>query len=351
MHPSGYFSHTFEQSREKFLRACASQNILVAAYVHPLSKDDAILACDVAYIGVENPNNLLILVSGVHGVELYPGSACQTGWLETGGAAQLSSNTGCLLVHAINPWGAAHYRRNTEDNIDLARNFCDFSKAAPINEAYGDLHQAIMTGQPAVDAYAAQCGPQAFVNTLMQGQYTHKDGFGYGGIAPCWSNTTLRAILEDYCEVQNISVIEYHSGLGPYGYGMAVTFDEGDALDRTKSWFGPWTVAPNDRAKAEDMHEASGHTSQAYKDAFSSSQLSAIVLEYGTVEPQTSLPIMLEDHRLTVSPNADSGKLKAVRSANLAVHNPDDPDWQQAIWDRSNLAIKQALRGLEGEKT
>lgn len=337
MHPGGYFSRRFKDARAAFLAACSGQ--AVSTYAHPLGDG---LACDVVRVGPATAKKLLILISGVHGVELYPGSACQTGWLRSG--PELPEDTACLLIHAINPWGAKHFRRNTEDNIDLARNFCDFTSALPENSKYPALHAAIAEGGDIVGRKMAEMGEQTFVNGLMQGQYSHADGFGYGGQAPCWSNKTLRSILKDHAgAASNVAVIEYHSGLGPYGYGMAVTFDQGDMLARTKDWFGPWTLAPHEGEGDGPGHAVIGHTSNAYRDAFRSSKVSAVVLEYGTVPPQVSLPIMLEDHRLTVS---QSDGLQDVREKNLAVHNPPDPDWQQAVWDRSQLAIAQALRGL-----
>src|SRR5262249_8117591 len=74
---------------------------------------------EIARIGPADAKKLLILVSGTHGVEGYPGSACHTGWLAAGHfARQAGPDTAVLFVHAINPFGFAWGRRTNEDNVD-----------------------------------------------------------------------------------------------------------------------------------------------------------------------------------------------------------------------------------------
>ena len=58
-------------------------------------------------------------------------------------AAKLPEGLAHLAIHAINPYGFAWLRRVTEDNVDLNRNFVDFSEALPVNPGYEDLATAI----------------------------------------------------------------------------------------------------------------------------------------------------------------------------------------------------------------
>ena len=46
-------------------------------------------------------------------------------------ALALAAGLRVVLLHAINPWGFSWARRVTEDNVDLNRNFRDFSRPAP----------------------------------------------------------------------------------------------------------------------------------------------------------------------------------------------------------------------------
>lgn len=345
--PAAYFTRDYHAARDAFLDAARQAGASLTTYGHPLSTAEQPLACDVAAIGPEDANGLLMLVSGVHGVELFVGSACQTGWLLEDGAASLPPRTRAVLVHAINPWGARHYRRNTEDNVDLGRNFHEFDGPLPDNREYSALHEALTYGDDAVIAdFIATHGEMAYVNAIMRGQFDHADGFGFGGRAPVWSNTTLRRIVAEHgTGAERVAVLEYHSGLGPYGYGAIVNFQAGEDVARARRTFGGWLLTPNAPGNRGHGHKASGTTTNAYRDAFTGVELTVGVVEFGTVEPRVSLPVMLADHRLTIvgGPVAEH---EAIRAQNLACHSPHDPDWQQAVWDRSNLAIAQALRTL-----
>ncbi|MEJ0064575.1 MAG: DUF2817 domain-containing protein [Caulobacteraceae bacterium] len=46
------------------------------------------------------------------------------------------------MIHAINPYGFAWLRRVTEENIDLNRNWIDFSQPPPANPGYDELADA-----------------------------------------------------------------------------------------------------------------------------------------------------------------------------------------------------------------
>ena len=44
-----------------------------------------------------------------------------------------------LYVHALNPYGFSWWRRTTHENVDLNRNFRDFSAELPRNPAYDEI--------------------------------------------------------------------------------------------------------------------------------------------------------------------------------------------------------------------
>ena len=108
---------------------CEQRDIAVQIFKHPLTgPNDLAIGADVALVGDPDAENLVLLVSGTHGVETLVGSGCQVAWLDRYTAEDLPKNTAVLLIHAMNPHGAAWRSRYTEDNIDLNRNFVDHSK-------------------------------------------------------------------------------------------------------------------------------------------------------------------------------------------------------------------------------
>ena len=173
------FARDFVQSRDRFLAAADRAGAALTSISHPLKGSQGEnLATDVARIGSTEADRLVVLITGVHGVEHYAGSACVCDWLQGGGAASLPSDMALLVIHAINPWGASYYRRYTEDNIDLARNFLDFSEAFPDSPSYEKVHPRLMQiaeGEAAevVHQLYEELGERDAIDSLMSGQYQY----------------------------------------------------------------------------------------------------------------------------------------------------------------------------------
>ena len=116
---------------------------IVESFAHPMKgPDGGALATDVAWIGPRSARKRLLLTSSTHGIEGYCGSGCQISWLENRHYYRdARPDTAVILVHAINPHGFAYGRRVTEDNVDLNRNFVDFSQPLPENKDYEALQE------------------------------------------------------------------------------------------------------------------------------------------------------------------------------------------------------------------
>ncbi len=69
-------------------------------------------------------NRALVISSGLYGVEGLFGSAVQLALLERYlPDYRLPPDLAIVIIHILNPFGCAWYRRWNEDNIDLNRNF------------------------------------------------------------------------------------------------------------------------------------------------------------------------------------------------------------------------------------
>lgn len=340
------FARDYYSARRQFLHAAERRGAVLEHIQHPLRGEaEEPLFVDVARLGPTEANQVLVLISGVHGVELCAGSGCQVSYLAHD--APLPPDLAIVLVHAINPWGAAHLRRCTEDNVDLARNFLAHDEPRPNNPAYERIHDQLCAAdydmfKKNVAAIAEELGQQALIGALMGGQYEHADGFSYGGACPAWSHRAILDILTRQTQgAKTVTIIEYHSGLGPYGYGMAVSMQTGRALERSRNMFGQWLVAP--REGRGDAHSVPGHTTDGYSRALAGKQLASIVLEFGTYPPLQSLPVLLDDHWLHRHGELLSERGKSIKARNLEMHLPSDPEWARAVADRSAQATRQAL--------
>ena len=103
---SEYFAHSYSEARAKFLAAAGAAGSHLDHYVLPNFRgpNDEDLVVDVALLGAQNPENLLLLISGTHGVEGICGSGCQIGYLADQLYEALSSTTGVILVHCAEPF-------------------------------------------------------------------------------------------------------------------------------------------------------------------------------------------------------------------------------------------------------
>ncbi len=149
------------------------------------------LSIDLAQTGDERAPGLLLLTSGTHGVEGFCGSGCQVALLhdEAFLAAVAQSRVSVLMLHALNPYGFSHLRRANEDNVDLNRNFVDFSAPLPANRGIrarsircccrprGRRRRTTRRSS----ARIARDGVQAFQAAVTGGQYAFADGMFYGG--------------------------------------------------------------------------------------------------------------------------------------------------------------------------
>jgi len=152
-----------------------------------------------------------------------------------------------LYIHALNPYGFSWWRRVTNENVDLNRNWHDFSKPLPANPAYDAIAEALVPAQwpPSAQseqrlaALVAEHGPKALQAAITGGQHAHPQGLFFGGQAPTWSQQTLRQVLREHGRrARQIAWIDLHTGLGPNGHGELIFAcrDDAAALARAKAF-------------------------------------------------------------------------------------------------------------------
>lgn len=353
------FAGDFARARQKFLAACTLRGLAPQSFLHPLAgAQGEVLATDVVRIGPQDARRVLVLTSGVHGVELFAGSGCQIDWLLTHDAAALPPGTAVLVVHAINPWGASWLRRYTEDNIDLCRNFVDYAAMPqpPASVDYPQLHPAIAIDPQDVAAVAeadallrafeAKHGHQALYAGLMGGQYAWPEGMGYGGMQPTWSRRTIEDVLQQHCAAAtDVCLVDYHTGLGPHGYGSVVALQQGEALARMRRAFGAWVEAVFEEGTPENFAPVHGHSTPGYERALPNATVTAAVLEFGTGRPQRMLELLVQDQREWAT-GRGRDHVPPVREELLRFFYPADAAWQRSLVDQSRQIIARALRFL-----
>ena len=360
------FSGSYAEARIKFLEAAATAGVNVQSHAHPLKgRNGEDLAMDVAHDGPMDAQNLLIISSACHGAEGYCGSGVQVHalydaeWLEKARA----SGTAVLYIHALNPYGFSHIRRTTHENVDLNRNFQDFSKPLPDNAAYRALHPLILPevwppnadNQAAIADFIATRGQSAYQSAITQGQHEFADGLFYGGNSPTWSNQTVRKVLRQHAvHTKRIAWIDLHTGLGDSGVGERIWAgrDEPAAVARARQWWGggkdghaatPITSIYDGSSTSAFLTGLMWHS--IYQEA-PQAEYTGIAMEYGTVPVLDVLQALRGEHWLNNHPEAPPELARQIKAQMMNAFYTDTDLWRGQIINQARQAMFQAVDGL-----
>jgi Protein of unknown function (DUF2817) len=375
------FSSSYAQARVKFLEAASKAGLPIESLVHPQpGQQGETLAIDVVLDGSPDAQHLLLLSSGCHGVEGFCGSGVQVfalhdqEWRDKAKAAGVA----VLYIHALNPYGFSHLRRVTHENVDLNRNFQNFSQPLPAithNPSYASLHDLLLpTDWPPTPENIAlladwmraravndsknadeKSGLRAFQQAITQGQYTHPDGLFYGGNAPTWSNRSLRSVLQKYAQrCAHLAWIDLHTGLGPRGLGERIFAckDDAQAYARAVRWWGN-VCNPSGETPITSIYNGSSSSAfltglmwqSAYEEA-PQAQYTAIAMEYGTVPVHDVLHALRAEHWLAKHPHASPELAASIKQLLRDAFYIDADDWKGQIISQARQAMFQAVDGL-----
>ena len=357
------FSINHIEARDEFLAAARRRGATITHWPHPLTGPHGeALACDSAWLGPADASRALVIISGTHGVEAYAGSGPQIAFLRGPLSQHLPPDTGVLLMHAVNPHGFAWQRRVTEENVDLNRNWIDFSQPLPANPGYGELHPhytprsldetTLAACDAAIDAYRQRHGEHAERVARSTGQYTHADGLFYGGSGPTWARRTSEAILQQHLAPRangrklTVAIVDMHTGLGPYGYGEPICNHApgSERVQRARAWWGDSVTEP--LLGTSSSQEKFGLTEFGYERALAHADIAFVALEFGTYAPPRGARVLRDDAWLWTHGDPRGPEAATIRQAMRDHFFPPHDDWKEMVLFRSHQVYRQALRGL-----
>ncbi len=356
------FSASYAKARVQFLEAAVLAGLQIESHNHPLDgAEDETLAMDVARDGAMDADKLLIISSACHGIEGYCGSGVQVFALHDAEWLQKARDAGVavLYVHALNPHGFSFGRRVTHENVDLNRNFMDFTQPLPVNAAYNEAQDLILPAQwpqtpqvqQAIDQYVAERGLKAWQAAVGQGQYQHADGMFFGGKAPTWSNQTIRKVLRQHgSTAKRLAWIDLHTGLGPSGYGERIFTGPNDAamLARARRWWDGGGATPV--TSLDDGSSSSPPlTGLLWNSALQEcpqAQFTGIALEYGTQPVRQVHDALRGDHWCHNHVDADPALRQRTQQQMRDAFYEDTDVWKGQIVSQARQAMFQAVDGL-----
>jgi len=347
-------SPTYAVAREAFLAVAAAAGAQLSTFPHPRTGPEGeALSVDVAALGPADASTVVVVFSATHGVEGYCGSALQTHWLARH-AAERPAGIRVVHVHALNPFGMAWVRRVNEDNVDLNRNFIDWSQPIPTNDEYDGIASTVVPADWSDETQQRTMlellglvetwGYPRMQTVVSGGQYSQPKGVFYGGAGPVWSHHFLR----DWCaanlvSAQRVLLIDLHTGLGPWGHGeLIASAAPGDPLfDRALAlWPDSKSMLAGDSVSAV----LAGDWLNIADDLAPHAEVTPICVEYGTVEGITVLQSLRADAWLHGYGDPTGPDAPAIRAQVRAAFADDDPAWIAACWPRFHEVLTAALR-------
>jgi hypothetical protein len=351
---------TYDECRARFRRAATEAGLAVKALpIQATGPEGQALTVDVVSLGAKHPDRCLVVLSGVHGVEGFATSAMQVELLSRLAIADPTWPAGAalLLVHAVNPWGMAWWRRQNESNVDLNRNWRRDDVTPLHNDAYDEMHAHACPDTdelPAIDSMLAEAqrwvhdrGVAWVRDGITRGQYRHADGLHFGGDRTEESTRLIEQVVPArLAGVERVLTVDLHTGHGPYGELTALSDrPPGSAQDAMLR-------AIFDRVESTSENPAattglkSGQIANGLAEVLPGATCFATSLEVGTVDDLTQLGATYQEQWVYRRGDRTVPEHAAAVWTYRCCFTPDDPEWEALALERGRQALDRAVATL-----
>jgi hypothetical protein len=359
MGPLAAFPSDYVSARERFRILSAERGWLQEA--HPVAAPghgEWDLTIDAARLGPTGAEGLLIISSGLHGVEAPFGSAVQLAWLESLPRGwQLPAGWRILLVHALNPWGFAHVRRFNEDNIDLNRNFLEASAIDELRRAdeesgYGRFDRYLNPSRPpgrfnffpfVAGWMIVRHGKRRLRQILPVGQYAFPKGIFFGGHSPARST---RIVMENaprwVGSAKRIIHLDFHTGLGEWGRCKLLTMEGSDTplMQRAIELFGRESTEPHGGPTA---YASRGDMGVWHSRRFADREYLFLVAEFGAYPAVHTLGALRAENQAHHWGDPASRSYRRAKERLLEAFVPRSPQWREVVVGEALRLIDRSL--------
>ena len=369
---SEVFFDEYDEVREHFMDTVnelkeAGYNVQLSSYAID-EKDD--LYIDSMYIpATDKQTNLIVITTGVHGMEGYIGSVMlDVFWDEIYASEINKANTGVLIVANVNPYGMKYHRRYNENNVDLNRNFIlDWNSFdTTVNKDYpkvdtflgpkvtmGNIIGHELSFYGSMIKELVEDGADTISNALLGGQYEYAEGVYYGGNGDEASTTYLKDVFKQTLEseYENIVHIDVHSGYGPR-YNMVIFNSVFETMTEAESveLFGYDYIIAND---SDDFYATTGDTTDFYyrlKESLDTdNSLFSTCFEFGTIgdsflDSIISMKYTIEENQNHWNPSKNAITNEIIKERYYELFYPTEKEWREKTVEDFAIACKGVLK-------
>lgn len=349
-----YYNESYEECRQAFRHEA---QLLLSQYEQaelsfvrvPCEKDND-LSIDILYLPpLRETDKLLVLSSGVHGVEGYTGSAVQQMIMKELITPDALSEMGVLIIHGVNPYGFKYLRRVTENNVDLNRGSeIDSTLFEKKNPGYSELYDLINPkGQVSTNSFANQffylksiskilkASMSVTRQAIVQGQYEYPEGLFFGGSDFESQIDSLRMILPEYFASYNtILEIDLHAAFGSRGvlHLLPSSIDDPELIRKTESIFEGQHI---EWGNTDDFYTISGGFADAFLSKLNPDALYlSMVFEWGTFDTKKtfgsikSLQTMVNENQGSHYGYKNDNQERKIKRAAMELDYPSSEAWR-----------------------
>ena len=318
------------------------------------------LTVDVARLGPPKATSLLVLSTGLHGVEGPVGMPM----LQIAHQQLLqrpSNSIGLLMIHALNPFGFAWSRRQDQEGIDLNRNFLlKGEKYQGSARVYQKMDSWLNPPSPPCrDAFTIRTvgqvlrhGFRATKQAIVEGQYDFPRGLFYGGSQNSWVMKLLASNWQGWVgDAKQILHLDAHSGLGPWGQLQLLGDSPQTSIDHRKLLHCFPKHAKDFSLEAPVHYHARGGLGRWCGQQLPTKDYRYFCAEFGTYGPLKTLAALRQEQRLWEWGQHERRCPSRYREALREIFCPQSPRWRKAVVDQSIEVIDGSLKYLGEEES
>lgn len=345
------FLNTYDEVRTHLQQLSASLNTQLHSYA--IDEDDGLYIDSFYLPSTGEKTNLVVLTTGVHGMEGYIGAAMLDVFFAEVYPTLDQETTGVLVVANVNPYGMKYFRRYNENNVDLNRNFIldwdSFDRAS--NKEYpkvdtflgptgkignGFWHEVgfyLSLGKTAITD-----GAGTISDALLTGQYEYPQGVYYGGDGDEASTVYLKDVFSRCLDSEygNVVHIDIHSGYGPR-YNMVIFNSVFETMTEAESQqaFGYDYIIAHD---SEAFYATTGDTTDFFyrlaQQKQTDTDLFSTCFEFGTIgddffDTILSLKYTIDENRNHWYPTDNATSAEIVRQNYMELFYPTETAWRE----------------------
>ena len=364
------FLNSYEDVRsnvQKRIATLKKDGVKVKYTEYAIDESDNLYIDNFYIPALKEQKNLIVLTTGVHGMEGYIGSVMLDVFFEEIYDGLNKDDTGVLVVANVNPYGMKYMRRYNENNVDLNRNFImdwerfdlssnkDYPKVQSFLEPVGKIGNAFWHEVGFYLNLAKEAiftGADVISDALLTGQYESPQGVYYGGTGDEASTKYLKGVFNDCLEgeYENIVHIDIHSGYGPR-YNMVIFNSVYETMTEaeTKKAFNYDYVISHD---SESFYATTGDTTDYFyrlaESKNTDKELFSTCFEFGTIGDEffdtiLSLKYTVDENRNHWYPTGNNTSAEVVKENYYELFYPTEKEWREKTIEDFKTATEGVL--------